>query len=158
MVTVGQGAMTYQQYRAEIALYAVLGAPIIFGADIRKLDSRTLALLTAPEVLAVDQDSDCVQGSLLRLNKSAEVWGKPLHDGSFAVVLLNTATTAQDITVLIDCPNWADACNGGDFYPASFDTACVRNLWLQKDLGSFTGSFTDSVGPQDANIYKFTPC
>jgi hypothetical protein len=66
MLSVGQGAQTQAQYRAQMLLWSVLGAPLILGADIRKLDAFTTALVTATEVLAVNADPDCVQGSLLR--------------------------------------------------------------------------------------------
>ena len=46
--------------------YAILGAPIIIAADIRSMESWAIDLYTAPEVLAVDQDKQCIQGSLSR--------------------------------------------------------------------------------------------
>lgn len=41
------------------------------------------------EVLAIQADPDCVQGSLVAAPDATETWIRPLHDGSFAVVLLN---------------------------------------------------------------------
>jgi hypothetical protein len=46
--------------------YAILGAPIIIAADIRSMESWAIDLYTAPEVLEVDQDRQCIQGSLSR--------------------------------------------------------------------------------------------
>jgi alpha-galactosidase len=100
MLSVGQGRQTQPQYRAQMLLWSVMGAPLILGAvreplpvphlrdhcdwrvfllsplwqDIRKLDAFTLKLVTAPEVLAVNADADCVQGSLLRSRGSYEIW------------------------------------------------------------------------------------
>lgn len=42
-------------------LYAVLGAPLVLGNDIRAMDNFTFSLVTAPEVLAIDQDAACLQ-------------------------------------------------------------------------------------------------
>ena len=39
MLSVGQGAQTQAQYRAQMLLWSVLGAPLILGADIRKMDA-----------------------------------------------------------------------------------------------------------------------
>jgi len=54
------------------------GGPLILGNDIRQMDPFIKALVTAPEVLAVNSDSDVVQGSFLRGNGSYEIWGKPI--------------------------------------------------------------------------------
>jgi len=37
-------------------------------------------------VLEIDQDSDCVMGSLVRAMNESETWLRPLSDGSFGVV------------------------------------------------------------------------
>jgi hypothetical protein len=37
-------------YRCQMFIWAVLGSPLLIGADIRSLDNVSLALLTAPEV------------------------------------------------------------------------------------------------------------
>ena len=50
MLSVGQGRQTQAQYRAQMLLWSVMGAPLILGADIRKMDAFTRSLLTAPEV------------------------------------------------------------------------------------------------------------
>lgn len=63
--------------------------------DLRRMDDFTSHLVTAPEVLAIQQDPDCVQGSLARSLGSGEVWIKPLSDGSFGVVLFNKGTTVH---------------------------------------------------------------
>lgn len=167
MVTIGQGAMTQGQYRAAMFLWSVLGAPIILGNDIRKMDAFTLSLVTAPEVLAVDQDADCVQGSLLDSLDSGEIWGKPLGDGSFAIVILNKdQVQAKNFTVwmstggdLTDSVSQScdGSCNGGLFYPAPFSRATVRDIYLRKDLGAFQDYFTAVVDPMDARIFKFVP-
>jgi len=44
------------------------------------MSEDTIALVTNPEVLAVDQDSDCAQGSLVRFDDATETWIKPLHE------------------------------------------------------------------------------
>lgn len=73
MLTLGQGGQTEGQYRAQFFLYAVLGAPLIMGCDVRAMSNFTENLATAPEVLAVQADPDCVQGSLARAEASTEV-------------------------------------------------------------------------------------
>eukprot|EP01062_Namystynia_karyoxenos_P032056 TRINITY_DN23698_c0_g1_i2.p1 TRINITY_DN23698_c0_g1~~TRINITY_DN23698_c0_g1_i2.p1 ORF type:complete len:437 (+),score=147.73 TRINITY_DN23698_c0_g1_i2:72-1382(+) len=156
MLTLGMGGQSEGQYRAQFFTWAVLGAPLVMGNDIRRMDNATIALATAPEVLAVDQDPDCIQGSLARAAGATETWIKPLRDGSFAVVLLNKGTAAANATVYMDDTGagWAEA---QDFYPANFPRMEVRDLWLRRGLGRFEHTFTARIPAMDAAIYKMTP-
>lgn len=156
MLTIGMGGQSKAQYRAQFFLWAVLGAPLVMGNDIRDMDATTVALVTAPEVLAVDQDADCVQGSLATAYGATETWIKPLADKTFAVVLLNKGDVPSNATVSMNSYDigWAA---GGDFFPAMFAAMRVRDLFARKELGLFIDSFTTTVGPNDAAIFKFTP-
>jgi alpha-galactosidase len=62
------------------------------------------------------------------------------------VALLNRAATPQTITV-----NWEDL-----GYPAHI-SAALRDVWLDKDLGTMTGSFTATVAPHAAVIVTVRP-
>jgi len=152
MLTVGQGAMTQGEYRAQFFLWSVLGAPLILGNDIRSIDDWTLSLLSSPEIIEVDQDSQCVQGSQVRVTNGFEIWMKPLSDGTFAAVMLNTLTVTQPVTILM-----ADHLNGGDFWPAQLTKAKFRDIYAGKDLGVFQDSFTATIPPHDAMIVRVTP-
>lgn len=59
------------------------------GNDLTTMSHDTRALLISPGYINVNQDPLGVPGRLLRLGdrNSAEVWGKPLADRSFACVL-----------------------------------------------------------------------
>lgn len=59
------------------------------GNDLTTMSEDTRALLMSPGYVEVNQDPLGVPGRLLRIGdrNSAEVWGKPLADRSFAVVL-----------------------------------------------------------------------
>jgi len=150
MLTVGQGSMSQGQYRAQFFIWSVLAAPLILGNDIRRMNNFTTTLLMSPEIIAVDQDPQCVQATQARFFDGWEVWIKPLFDGSFAAVLLNTATDGQPVRVRF---------NGyeSDFWPAGFSRANVRDLWTRRDLGTFSGSFVAAVPGHDAMIVKITP-
>jgi alpha-galactosidase len=75
-----------------------------------------------------------------------EVWSKPLHDGSRAVVLLNRGIDEKKIGV-----NWEDL-----GYPAHL-TAKVRDLWQEKELGEFKGMFSASVAPHSVVMVTIRP-
>lgn len=146
MVTVGQGAQTLGEYRVQMFAWALLGAPLVLGADVRRLDPQAAALLTAPEVLAVAQDPEAVMGSLARADGACELWARPLADGSFAVAALNKGQ--QPASLVVDLSQ--------DFFPAAFQAAAIRDLYTRRDLGSFNATFTLAVDPHDARIVKVT--
>ena len=169
MLSVGQGGQTQSQYRAQMLLWSVLGAPLILGADIRKMDNFTKMLVTAPEVLAVNADPDCVRGSLLRSRGSYEVWGKPLrnrvdgknsssgHNGTapaFAVVMFNKGEQVADAELIVG----GAFSGGGDFYPVHIGGKYeVRDLLLQKDLGVKSGTLSTTIPPMDAVMLQIVP-
>jgi len=114
-----------------------------------------MSLLTAPEVIAINQDNECVQASLVRTRAGGEIWIKPLRDKTFAVVLLNNLTIPLNITVLFDYKE-----NDGEFAPCDydwFDPVRIRDIFERRDVGLFRNSFTAAVPGHDAKIYKFTP-
>ena len=118
MLEVGNGSMTDVEYRAHFGLWALLNAPLIAGNDIRSMrpairdiliagnDIRSMRpairdILTNREIIAVNQDWGGKQGYKLRDDGDAEVWIKPMSDGSHAVVLLNRGGGDLPVTVAV---------------------------------------------------------
>lgn len=54
--------MTDAEYIAHFSLWAISKAPLLIGCDLSKMSVATLATLTNPEVIAVNQDPLGVQG------------------------------------------------------------------------------------------------
>ncbi len=134
MLEVGNGGMTDGEYRAHFGMWAIAAAPLIAGNDLRSMSQATINILTAPEVIAIDQDALGVQGIKVTDNGSGlQVWSKTLTGtNTKAVALLNRSASAANMTV-----NWSDIGLSG--------SATVRDLWARADLGSFSGSYTVSV-------------
>ena len=93
--------LTAAEQRAQLSLWAVFGSPMLISFNVATASNATLAIVGNPEVLAVDQDPLGVQGSLVNSGgddatpcAACETYVKPLHDGSFAVVLLNKGEAA----------------------------------------------------------------
>jgi len=122
MLEVGNGGMSDVEYRAHFSLWALLNAPLIAGNDLRTMADSTRAILENREVIAVDQDWGGSQGTLLRRDGDAEVWEKPLADGSRAVVLLDRGPAPVRIAV-------APADLGLPAAPAYR----ARDLWAHRD-------------------------
>ncbi len=134
MLEVGNGGMTDTEYRSHFSLWAMLAAPLIAGNDLRDMRPEIHDILTNEEVIAVDQDTLGQEGTRVWKDDDLEVWARPLAGGNRAVILLNRGTAQQEIRV-----NW-EALG----YPAHL-SAAVRDLWLKKDLGKFTGQYSALV-------------
>eukprot|EP01116_Phalansterium_solitarium_P005205 TRINITY_DN1661_c0_g1_i4.p1 TRINITY_DN1661_c0_g1~~TRINITY_DN1661_c0_g1_i4.p1 ORF type:complete len:450 (-),score=144.81 TRINITY_DN1661_c0_g1_i4:76-1425(-) len=158
-MTVGQGGMTQGQYRAEVFLYATLGAPLIVSFDLESIDNFTRSLVLNPEIIAVDQDPDCVQGTNVDAYSAADIWIKPLHDGSFAATLINKdPMNAQVISLRLGYIDGDTDSSDEDFFPAGpFKRAKVRDLYARQDLGVFEQMFNATVPPMDAVFVRVFP-
>jgi len=141
MMVVGMPGLTDAQNRVHMSLWAISAAPLLAGADLTTLSDATLATLTNPEVIAVDQDSLGLQGvKAASYGDGLEVWTKALSTpGAHAVLLLNRTGDPAAIAV-----HWSDL-GLSDSSPAS-----VRDLWARKDLGSFDSSYSATVQSNDA--------
>ncbi len=129
-----------EQY-THISLWCLLSAPLLIGCDMTKLDDFTLNLLTNDEVLAVNQDPLGRQAAPVARDRFLEVWAKQMEDGSLAVGLFNRGLLPARVTA-----RWEDLKLTGAHR--------VRDLWRQKDLGRYTGSFSSQVPPHGVRLVR----
>ena len=80
------------EQRSHFALWALLKAPLMVGADLSKLSAEGFKILLAKEVIAVNQDKLGVAGDLVSKTGPAEV-GRPLHFVDIACDLNTDALT-----------------------------------------------------------------
>jgi alpha-galactosidase len=134
MLEVGNGGMNLTEYRSHFSMWAMLAAPLIAGNDIRSMSSDIRDILTNKEVIAIDQDPLGRQARRVKREGGLEVWSRALADGGRAVALLNRSGSEARISV-----SWNEI-----GYPSHL-SAKVRDLWLKKDLGEKSGSYSASV-------------
>src|SRR5207249_11091380 len=132
MLEIGNGGMTDDEYRTHMSLWCILAAPLVAGNNLVTMGAATKAILTNPEVIAIDQDPLGMQGHRVTQEGPLEVWMKPLEDGSKAVGLFNRGWGAMPVTVGL-----RDLGVGG--------SAAMRDLWARKDLGRFQEIYTALV-------------
>ncbi len=132
MLEVGNGGMNEDEYRTHMSLWCLLAAPLLAGNDLSTMTPAAVALLTNPELIAIDQDPAGVQGHRVSQEGPLEVWVKPLLDGSKAVGLFNRSNSPAPVSV-----SFRDIGIAG--------SATLRDLWTRRDLGSFQGSFSANV-------------
>src|SRR5256885_552847 len=125
MLEIGNGGMTDVEYRTHMSLWAVLAAPLMAGNDLRAMSAATRDILTAPEVVAIDQDALGRQGRRVTRAATAEVWSRPLADGGYAVLLLNRGEARANVHV-----RWEDVTSA-----KGSRVGQVRDVWERSDVG-----------------------
>lgn len=115
-------AFTPAEQQTVMTLWSIFRSPLIFGGELVGIDSTTLALLTNPEVLAVNQHSRNNHEVLFRANVS--FWSADAPDSLFRyIAACNTSDANQTVAV-----TWTDL-----GVPAG--KHAVRDLWKRKDCG-----------------------
>ena len=66
MLEVGNGGMTYDEYRAHFSLWALAKAPLIVGCDVTSMSKETREIILNKEVIAVNQDNLGIQGTKVK--------------------------------------------------------------------------------------------
>jgi alpha-galactosidase len=99
MLEIGNGAMSNDEYKTHMSLWAILAAPLLAGNDLRSMSPEILAILTNREVIAIDQDKLGKQGQRAWQSGEQEVWTRPLAGGGWAVAFFNRGKDQATITV-----------------------------------------------------------
>ena len=136
--------LTPNEQYTHISLWCLLASPLLIGCDMTQMDDFTLSLLTNDEVLEVNQDPLGRQAGQVAKNDDLEVWAKDMEDGSKAVGLFNRSYSEASVTAL-----WTDLGISG--------RQIVRDLWRQKDLGGFSGSFTTTIPRHGVVLVRIAP-
>lgn len=82
--------MTDAEYVSHFSLWAISKAPLLIGCDISQMSAATLATLTNPEVIAINQDKLGVQGK-----KVAFSWSHS-SNSSTGVNLVNCSSSSSN--------------------------------------------------------------
>ncbi|XP_065831212.1 uncharacterized protein [Oscarella lobularis] len=148
MLQVGNVGLSVTESKAHFSLWCIIMAPLLAGTDIVHMSNETLAIMTAPEVVAVNQDPLAKQGVRVSPANATgpEVWARQLHDGSVAVALLNRGEKAMMITA-----TWDEI----GLHPDS--KATIRDLWERKDVGTATGKYSSNVESHGVFLFKAMP-
>jgi alpha-galactosidase len=134
MLEVGNGGMNEEEYRTHMSLWALLAAPLLAGNDLATMTPATVALLTNPEVIAIDQDPRGIQGERVWVKGALEAWVKPLVDGSKAVGLFNRSDTTRDAQAAVPLGELGIE---GHVYG--------HDVWSNKDLGILPETLTVKI-------------
>ena len=99
MLEIGNGAMTNDEYRTHMSLWAILAAPLLAGNDLRSMSPEILGILTNKDVIGVNQDKLGKQGQRVWQTGEQEIWTRQLSGGDIAVAVFNRGKDEAKITV-----------------------------------------------------------
>ena len=97
--------------------------------------------MTNHEVLEVNQDVLGRGGSRVMQDQRLEVWVRPLAGGPKAVAMFNRGLRAATVTA-----RWSEVGVSGP--------QVVRDLWQQRDVGTFSDRFSATVPAHGAMLVK----
>jgi alpha-galactosidase len=104
-------------------------------------------ILTAPEIVAIDQDAAGRQGQRVRRDGDIEVWTRSLGTtGDRAIATLNRGSAAQDVRVSLEELGVAPRMN-----------VRVRDLWKRTDVGEAKREIVIPTSANTATVFRVTP-
>jgi len=131
--------------RAQFTMWATVSAPLVIGADVRAISNQAVAMLSNPEVIAVDQDPLGMQGTPIKRDQAGDVWLKPLVGEDRAIAMLNRGLTPTRVT--------ANATEIGLTPDSVFQ---VRDLWTHTSTHT-AGTISAEVPAHGADLYRISP-
>jgi hypothetical protein len=131
-----------------MSLWSIARSPLMIGADLTKLDDFTLSLLTNDNVIAVNQKS----------SNNRELF----HHGDFCVWVADVPGSADKYIALFNtrAPGAGEPAAAIPVKLAELGwggKAQVRDLWLQKNLGSVADKFAPVINAHGAGLYRLSP-
>lgn len=129
---------TKEEQKTMMTLWAVFRSPLFFGGELRLVDNYTLSLVTNPEVINVNQNSE---KPLLVYNKGGiAVWQTKIENCT-AVAVFNLSDEEKH-------------------YKLSFsdlgieNVRAVRDLWARKDIPKCENDVAVSLKPHSSEFFE----
>ncbi len=147
MLEVGNGELSSDQSRAHFALWSILAAPLMAGNDLRTMSDEVREILTAPEIVAIDQDAAGRQGRRIRRESNLDIWIRTLGaNGDCAIAVLNRGPVAREDHIFLEEIGVAPRTN-----------VRVRDLWKRIDVGEVQRGIVVATSPNSATVLGLNP-
>jgi alpha-galactosidase len=144
LLQVGNSRMIEDDSRMQLNLWAMLAAPLMLGNDTRAMTRESIALLSNPELIAVNQDKLARQGRRVAQTGDTQVWARPLADGSLAVAFFNTGPRVTSVEV-----TWEQLGIEG--------SRLVRDLWWHENLGIAVDNYVVVLAAGTSMLVTLSP-
>jgi hypothetical protein len=133
---------TPDEQRTLMTLWSIARSPLIMGGDLRHLDAATLALLTNPEVIAVNQASSDARQHILE--DGTRIWSATAPGGERYVALFNLSAKRREVALPIDRLGLTGS-------------VTVRDLWARAPLAGMQGTVAQTLPPHGAALLRIAP-
>lgn len=137
-------ALTADESRSQMALWAMMSAPLILSVDVPAMDATSLATAGNRDLIALDKDPLGKQAARVSTAGNAEVLVKPLAGGDRAVALLNRGAATATLSTSTAAIGITGTC-----------TSSVKNLWTGA-TSTTTGALSASVPAHGTAVLRVT--
>jgi alpha-galactosidase len=136
-------SFTHDEQYTLMTLWSIFRSPLMFGGDLPTSDEFTIALITNPEVLEVNQNSAGGHQSYHQGDTIAWTADVPGKNAKY-VAVFNIGDTAQAVDL-----KWSDV-------GVAAPSPKVRDLWSRRDLGKQRNIHL-SLSPHASVFYRVVP-
>ncbi|XP_026481042.1 alpha-N-acetylgalactosaminidase-like [Ctenocephalides felis] len=78
MLIIGNYGLSFEQSKTQMALWAIMAAPLLMSHDMRDTSAEAKAILQNAQVIAVNQDPLGIQGNKISNSSKIEIWTRPI--------------------------------------------------------------------------------
>ena len=145
------GGCTDNEYKTHFSLWSVMGSPLMIGSDIRKSNDITKKILLNPDVITINQDTEC-RGAY-RIKPEPQWFHtddvfmlvKALSNGDLAIGFFNLSDDQRELSLQF----W----DMGIPY-ASGVALSMYDCWEQKELGVYKERFAPTIPAHDCMLVR----
>ncbi|EKM60900.1 glycoside hydrolase family 27 protein [Phanerochaete carnosa HHB-10118-sp] len=163
MLEVGNGGMSFEEYRTHFSMWSILKSPLILGNDVTNMTNETMTIITNTAIIAINQDAAGSPANRMwkrSISQGGEtsLWAGALVNNTFVFALLNTSPVNQTVEI--------------DFVDVFFDQGPayqtqpyeVFDLWQKddsgnwgKNIGTIQGGMNVTIGIHQTMVWKAVP-
>ena len=143
MLEVGKG-LTKEEDRTHFGMWCIMSSPLLIGCDMSTLTGTTLSLLKNTDLIALNQDTLCLQAYVVQHVGDTYVLVKDLeqlYGNTRAVAFYNPSDQSADMSV-----KFTDLDLDGKVQ--------VHDCYEKKDVGEMEGELSVSVPAHGTRIYR----
>ncbi|KAM9850236.1 alpha-galactosidase A [Aulostomus maculatus] len=89
MLVIGNFGLSHDQQESQMAMWAIMAAPLLMSNDLRNICQRSKELLQNRHIIAINQDPLGQQGYRTAQVDRFEVWERPLSENRLAIAVMN---------------------------------------------------------------------
>ncbi|GLV43492.1 uncharacterized protein CBL_04034 [Carabus blaptoides fortunei] len=107
MLIIGNFGLSFEQSRAQMALWAIFASPLIMSVDLRTIRPEFKEILLDKDVIAINQDSLGIQGRKVLSKNKIDIYTKPIqpiatdNNHSYGIAFLSKRTDGMPYKITV---------------------------------------------------------